>query len=97
MALLTVGQQQGAWGGNTGWSALTEAVKMFGTEAITQEFSKKILKWQAYVGGESTNCATFKIKAVECCKFVGICGYGKRGRRVKKFHSMLKYNNLFVA
>ena len=44
MEALKAGHQQGAGGGNTGWSALTEAVKMFGPAAITQEFSKKLLK-----------------------------------------------------
>ena len=53
MAALTAGHQQGVGWGNTGWSALTEAVKMFGPAAITQEFSKKLLKCQADVGGES--------------------------------------------
>ena len=37
-----VGQKQGAGRGSTGWSALTESVKMFGPAAITQDFSKKI-------------------------------------------------------
>ena len=36
---MTAAQQQGAGGGNTGWSALMEAVKMFGAAEITQEFS----------------------------------------------------------
>ena len=36
----TAGQQQGAGKGSTGWSDLTEAVKMFGPAATTQEFSK---------------------------------------------------------
>ena len=36
----TVGQKQGGGRGSTGWSALTEAVKMFRPAAITQEFSK---------------------------------------------------------
>ena len=36
----TAGHQQGTGRGSTGWSALTEAVKMFGTAATTQEFSK---------------------------------------------------------
>ena len=40
----TAGQNQGAGRGSTGWSALTEAVKMFGPAAITQELSKKLLK-----------------------------------------------------
>ena len=31
----TEGQQQGAWRLITGWSALTEAVKMFGPAEIT--------------------------------------------------------------
>ena len=39
VAALTAGHNQGAGGGNTGWSALTETVKMFGPAAITQEFS----------------------------------------------------------
>ena len=34
----------GGGGGDTGWSVLTEAVKMFGPAAITQELSKKLLK-----------------------------------------------------
>ena len=59
MTALTAGHQQDEGGGNTGWSVLTEAVKMFGPAAITQEFSKKLLKWQADVGGESKKCATF--------------------------------------
>ena len=59
MAALKSGQHQGAGGGYTGWSELTEAVKMIGPAAITHEFSKKLLKWQAHVGGESTKCATF--------------------------------------
>ena len=45
MAALIAGHQQDAGGGNIGWSALTEAVKMFGPEAITQELSKTLLKW----------------------------------------------------
>ena len=36
----TAGQQQGAGRGSTGWSAPTEATKMFGSAATTQEFSK---------------------------------------------------------
>ena len=34
----TAGQQQGARRRSTGWSALTKAVKCFGTAATTQEF-----------------------------------------------------------
>ena len=35
MAALTPEQKQGAGGGNTGWSALMEAVKMFWPAVIT--------------------------------------------------------------
>ena len=35
MAALTAGHQQYAGGVNTGWSALTEAVKRFGPAVIT--------------------------------------------------------------
>ena len=44
MAALTAGHQQDAGGGNTGWSALTESVKMFAPAAIAHEFYKKLLK-----------------------------------------------------
>ena len=54
-------QQKGEGRVSTGWSALTEVMKMFGPEGITQEFSEKLLKWQADVGGDSKKCATFKI------------------------------------
>ena len=67
-------------GGGTGWSELTEAVKMFGTAAITQEFSKKLLNWQADVGGGSTKCATFKIQAVEA-EFFGYSWVWEKGMR----------------
>ena len=50
----TSGQHQGVGRGSTGWLELTEAVKMFGPEATMQEFSKKLIKWQADVGGKST-------------------------------------------
>ena len=36
----TSGQHPGAGRGSTGWSALTEAVKKFGPEGITQELLK---------------------------------------------------------
>ena len=39
-AATTEGKQQGAGRESKGWSALTEAVRMFGPATITQEFSK---------------------------------------------------------
>ena len=36
VAALIAGHQQGSGGGNTGWSALTEAVKNIWPEAITR-------------------------------------------------------------
>ena len=90
MTELTAGHQQGAGGGNIGWSVLTEAVKMFGPAAITQEFSKKLLKWQADVGGESTRCAKFKIQAVEAANLRVFVVMVKGDAELKIFHSMLK-------
>ena len=66
---------------------------MFGTAAITQEFSKKILKWKADSVGESTKCATFKIQAVE--EFADICGYGKRVREIKYISFNVKIQQFF--
>ena len=83
MAALTAGHQQGTGGGNTGWSAHTEAVKMLGPEDITQDFSKKLLKWQADVGGGVNQVRDVKNTSGGSGKFAGICGYGKRGRGVK--------------
>ena len=51
MSAPTPGQQQGAGMGITGCSSLTEAVKMFGPAATTQDFSNCFLKWQVDVGG----------------------------------------------
>ena len=70
---------------------------MFGPAAITQEFSKKKLKWQADVGGESTKCAKFKIQAVEAGNLRVFVGIVKGDVELKIFHSMLKYNDFFVA
>ena len=95
-AALTEWQQQG-WGrGSTGWSALKKAVKMFGPAAITQELSKKLLKCHADVGRESKKCATFKIQAVEVAILRAIWGMVKGDAELKLFHSMVKYNDLFV-
>ena len=94
-------QQQGSrkvrGGGNKGWSALTEDMKWFGTVAITQEFSKELPKCQADVGGESTKCAKFKIQAVEATKLWVFVSMVKGDVELKTFHSILKYNDLFVA
>ena len=80
------------------WSGLTEAVKLFGPAAITQEFSKKLLKWQADVrGGGSTKCARFKIQTVEAVNLRVFVGMVKGDAELKILYSMLKHNYLFVA
>ena len=76
---------------------LTEAVKCFGPEVPTQEFSKKLLKWQADVGGELKKFATFKTQAMEAANLRVFVGMVKGDAELKLFHSMLKYNNLFVS
>ena len=91
------GKQKGARRGSTGWSALKEVVKMFDPEVTTQEFSKKLLKWQADIGGKLTKCATFKTQEVEAANLRVFVGMIKGDAELKLFHSMLKYNNLFVA
>ena len=40
----TAGQQKCVGKGSTVWSALIEAMKMFGTAVTKQEFSTKVLK-----------------------------------------------------
>ena len=84
-------------GGNTGWYVLTEAVKMFGPAATTHEFSEKLMKWQAHVRGESTNCGTFKMLAVEAANFPVFVGMVKGDAELKLFHLMLKYNYSLVS
>ena len=79
-----------------GCSSLTESVKCFGPAATTQDFSK-IMKWQVNVGGELTKCATFKIQAVEAANLQVFVGMVKGEAELKTSHSMLKYNDLFVA
>ena len=58
---------------------------------------EKLLKWKADVGGESTKCATFKTQAVEAANLRVFVGMVKGDAELKIFHSMLKYNDLFVA
>ena len=79
----TAGHRKGAGRVSTGWSDLMEAVEMFEPEEITQEFSKKLLKWQAEVGGISTKCATFKIEAVEAANFWAFVGMVKGDAELK--------------
>ena len=70
---------------------------MFGPAATTQDFSKKLLKYQADVSGESTKCAIFKTQAVEAANLRVFVGMVKGDAKLKLFHSMLKYNDLFVS
>ena len=75
LAATEAGQHQLVGRGSTGWSALTEAVTMVGLAATMQDFSKKLLKCQADVDGESTKCATFKTQTLEAANlwvFVGM-------------------------
>ena len=51
---------------------------------------KKLLKLQADVGGESTNCATFKTQAAEAANMRVFVGMVKEDAELKLFHSMLK-------
>ena len=48
-------------------------------------------------GGGSTKCSTFKIQAVEAANLRVFVGMVKGDAELKIFHSMLKYNNFFVA
>ena len=54
-------------------------------------FLEKLLKWQADVGGESTNCATFKIQALEAENLRVFVGMVKGDAELKIFHSIKKY------
>ena len=62
MAALTSGEQQGAGEENTGWLALTEAVKCFGPEAITHEFYKNYSNGRPMLGGSQKSAPRLKYK-----------------------------------
>ena len=65
MSAPTAGQQQGVCGGEYRMvSADKGRVNVWASSNYTG-FLKKLLKWQADVGGESKNCATFKIQKAE--------------------------------
>ena len=49
------------------------------------------------MGEESTKCAMFRTKALEAANLRVFVGMVKGDEEFKLFHSMLKYNNLFVA
>ena len=73
-----------------GWSALMEALIIFGPAATTQEFKKKLLKWQADVGGESKKCAMFKTQVVEVANLRVFVGEVKGDAYLELFNSELK-------
>ena len=97
MAPIAVGQKKFSGMGSTMWSALTAALKMFGLEATTKEFSNKLLKWMADVVGESTIRVTFKTQEVEAANLQVFVGMVNGDAELKLSHSMVKYNDLFVA
>ena len=80
-----------------GRSELKEAVKMFVPAATMQKFSKILLKLQTDVRGELTKCAAFRTQAAEAANLQVFVGMVKGDAELKLFHSMLKYNDLFVA
>ena len=49
------------------------------------------------LGGGSIKCATFKIKAGEAANLRVFVGMVKGDAELKIFHSILEYNNFFVA
>ena len=49
------------------------------------------------LGGESKEYTTFKMQAVEAANLRVFVGMVKRDAKLKIFHSMIKYNDLFVA
>ena len=55
---------------------------MFGPAATTREFSKKLLKWKAGVGGESKNARDLNAGGGSG-ELAGICWGGKGIREVK--------------
>ena len=59
--------------------------------SVTQEFSKKLLKWQADVGRELTKCTTFKTQAVEAANLWIFFGVLKGDVKLKLFNLILKY------
>ena len=58
--------------------------------ATMQEFSKKLLKYQADVGTESTKCATFKMQTAEVENLRVFVGMVKRDMELKLFHYISK-------
>ena len=58
---------------------------------------KKTTQMAGGCWGESKKCAMFKIQAAEAAKFRIFIGMVKGEAELKIFHSMLKYNNVFVA
>ena len=71
MAAPTSGKQQVVGGGDTGWSALMEAVKMFGPAAITQDFYKNYSNGRQMSGGSRKSSPRLKYKRWKR----QICGY----------------------
>ena len=69
---------------------LTGDVKMFGTAATMQEFSEKLLKWQADVGGGQQNAQRLKRSRWkrQICRYL-------LDAELNLFHYMLKYNYSF--
>ena len=62
IAALTAEHQKYSGGGDTGWLALTEAVKCFGPAAITQEFSKNYSNGRHMLGGSQQSAQRLKYK-----------------------------------
>ena len=76
--------------GNTLCSALTASVKSFGPAATTQEFSKKLLKWQANVVGDSTKRALFKTQVGGVSDLRLLIFMVRGDAELKLFDSMVK-------
>ena len=59
--------------------------------------SQKTTEMAGGCRGELTKCAAFRTQAAEAANLQVFVGMVKGDAELKLFHSMLKYNDLFVA
>ena len=70
---------------------------MCGPAAITQEFSKNLLNGRHMLGESQQSAPRLKYKRVKAANLQVFVGMVKGDAELKIFHSMLKYNDFFVA
>ena len=83
--------------GQVGWSVLKEAVAQVGEASTWHELLKRILKGHSDIGWNNSKAKEFRAQALESQNLQFYVGMVRGCTKLKVFHFMVKYNDIFAT